>query len=74
MLPAGHGDCLWIEYGDASETHRWLVDCGTQPTATELRRRVEALPENDRRFELLVMSHIDADHIGGVLPFLGAVK
>ena len=74
MLPAGHGDCLWIEYGDAAETHRLLVDCGTQPTAAELRRRVESLPENDRHFELLVMSHIDADHIGGVLPFIGAVK
>ena len=32
MLPAGHGDCLWIEYGDESATHRWLIDCGTQPT------------------------------------------
>ena len=45
MLPAQHGDCLWIEYGDTSATHRWLVDCGTQPTAAELRRRVESLPK-----------------------------
>jgi beta-lactamase superfamily II metal-dependent hydrolase len=74
MLPAGHGDCLWIEYGDPSETHRWLVDCGTQATATELLRRVESLPESDRHFDLLVMSHIDSDHIGGVLPFFGAVE
>ncbi len=74
MLPAGHGDCLWIEYGDRSETHRWLVDCGTQATAPELLRRVESLPESERHFELLVMSHIDSDHIGGVLPFLSAVQ
>ena len=74
MLPAQHGDSLWIEYGDASATHRWLVDCGTAPTAAELRRRVELLPKKDRRFELLVLSHIDADHIGGVLPFLNEVK
>ena len=69
-----HGDCLWIEYGDASATHRWLVDCGTAPTAAGLRRRVESLPKKDRQFELLVLSHIDADHIGGVLPFLNEVK
>jgi len=74
MLPAQNGDSLWIEYGDASATHRWLVDCGTAPTAAELRRRVELLKKKDRRFELLVLSHIDADHIGGVLPFINEVR
>jgi len=74
MLPAQNGDSLWIEYGDASATHRWLVDCGTAPTAAELRRRVELLKKKDRQFELLVLSHIDADHIGGVLTFLNEVK
>jgi hypothetical protein len=74
MLPAGHGDSLWIEYGEGAATHRVLVDCGTQQTARELLRRVEALPANDRRFELFVMSHIDSDHIGGALPFFKAVQ
>jgi hypothetical protein len=38
-------------------------------------RRVELLPEKDRRFELSCCTpHIDADHIGGVLPFLNEVK
>jgi beta-lactamase superfamily II metal-dependent hydrolase len=74
MLPAGHGDSLWIEYGDQSATHRLLVDCGTQQTARELLRRVDALPRKEQYFELFVMSHIDADHIGGALPFFKAVK
>ena len=44
MLPAGHGDALWIEYGDDDRnTHRCLIDCGTQQTAKELLRRVAAL-------------------------------
>ncbi len=74
MLPAGHGDCLWIEYGDHESSRRWLIDCGTQGTARELLRRVEALPERDRFLDLFVMSHIDADHIGGALPFFKALR
>jgi beta-lactamase superfamily II metal-dependent hydrolase len=74
VLPAGHGDCLWIEYGDAATTHRWLIDCGTQQTARYLLPRVEAVPPSERFLELFVMSHIDSDHIGGALPFFKAVK
>ena len=74
MLPAGHGDCLWIEYGDASATHRWLIDGGTQASAAGLLRRIDALPASERQFELLVLSHIDSDHIGGALPLMKAVQ
>jgi hypothetical protein len=74
MLPAGHGDCLWMEYGRGGSTHRWLVDCGTQATARDLLARVERVPRNEWFVELFVMSHIDADHIGGALPFFRAVQ
>ena len=74
MLPAGHGDALWIEYGDGKDCCRWLVDCGTQQTAAHLMKRVEQVPERERELELFVMSHIDSDHIGGALPFLRAAK
>jgi len=73
-LPAGHGDCLWIEYGDARAPNRILIDCGTPGSSKELLRRIDALPPHDRAFELFVMTHIDADHIGGALPLLGRVK
>jgi beta-lactamase superfamily II metal-dependent hydrolase len=73
VLPAAHGDSLWIEYGDAAKTHRWLIDCGLQQTARHLLRRVDALPPSERFLELFVMSHIDSDHIGGALPFLKAL-
>jgi hypothetical protein len=28
MLPALHGDCLWIEYGEEGDTHHVLIDGG----------------------------------------------
>ncbi len=73
-LPAGHGDCLWIEYGDDRSTHRFLIDGGTQDTAKALLGRVDAVPQNERFLELFVLSHIDSDHIGGVLSLFKAVK
>jgi beta-lactamase superfamily II metal-dependent hydrolase len=67
VLPAGHGDCLWIEYGDPKMPRRLLVDGGTAGCAKPLAKRIEALPSAGRRFELLVVTHVDADHIAGVL-------
>jgi hypothetical protein len=74
MIPAEHGDSLWIEYGDARATHRVLVDCGTGGTGESLLQKVDALPKKERAFELFVMTHVDADHIGGALPFFRAVR
>ncbi len=66
MLPAGKGDALWIEWGDGP-VHRMLIDLGTGKAGIKLRQKFEDLPEHDRHFELLVVTHVDEDHIGGVL-------
>src|SRR5262249_5251790 len=73
-LPAGHGDCLWIEYGDRGALNRVLIDCGTQGSSRALLQRVDAVPENERTLELFVLSHIDSDHIGGAIPLVRALK
>jgi len=70
MLPAAQGDCLWIEYGSKTKPRRILIDGGTTGSIKPLVERVKALPAGDRRFELLVVTHVDADHIAGVLKFL----
>ncbi|HKA40100.1 MAG TPA: hypothetical protein VKD25_10035 [Burkholderiales bacterium] len=71
MLPAGHGDCLWIEFGDPKAPRRVLIDGGAVGTYKRaLCERLRGLPEKERRFELLVVTHIDADHITGILELL----
>jgi beta-lactamase superfamily II metal-dependent hydrolase len=70
MLPARHGDCLWIEYGSARKTYRMLIDAGPASTYKHLRERILALPESKRHFELFVITHIDADHIEGAVKLL----
>lgn len=70
MLPAAHGDCLWIEYGSGTTVHRILIDGGPAHTYPALRERILHLPASERRFDLLVITHVDADHIEGVIRLL----
>lgn len=74
VLPAQRGDCLWITYGPKDNPHHVLVDAGPQETIPtlipELERRIACLRAAHERVELLVVSHIDADHIQGVVSLL----
>ncbi len=69
MLPAQRGDSLWITYGTKEAPHHVLIDAGPQNTldtlVPELERRITAIPGRKNRVELLVVTHIDADHIQG---------
>lgn len=76
MLPAFNGDCLWVEFGNADDPKLMLIDAGTTSTWPALKAKL--LAEKQRRngrlhFELFVVTHVDADHIGGALKLLGQV-
>lgn len=74
MLPAGYGDCLLVEYGDAGKIRRVLIDGGLSSTYDLLRERITKWPAGERHFELFIVTHIDADHIEGAIRLLGSVK
>ena len=67
VLPARYGDCIWIEYGD-SPVRRMLIDGGAPGVYKKtLKPRLKQLSDADREFELLVVTHVDYDHIRGIL-------
>lgn len=72
LLPAAHGDALWIECGgDPARPTRIVIDGGPASTYEKgLRERLQKLDPDDRRIDLFVVSHIDADHIDGAILFL----
>lgn len=70
MLPAKHGDALWIEYGTADRTRRILIDGGPINAWPEVSARLEKLPAGDQGVELLVISHVDTDHIEGLIRLM----
>ncbi|MGE0474228.1 MAG: hypothetical protein AB7P17_11400 [Nitrospirales bacterium] len=73
MLPAALGDCLWIEYGDRNNPSRILIDGGTVGTIDCITSKIHAVAAREKRcrFELVVVTHIDADHIEGIIKLLG---
>jgi len=82
MLPAGHGDALLVAYGDqrAAASPRYvLIDGGPYYAFRNdrllankaLSKRMERLAAQGAGLELLVNTHVDADHIEGVVKLLG---
>lgn len=70
MLPAAHGDSLWITFGGVDDPRYILIDGGMRYTYKHLRERILALPPGHRRLELLIITHVDADHIEGCIRLL----
>lgn len=71
LLPAAHGDAIWIEYGDARRPRRILIDGGPAPSyEAGLRRRLGRRGDAELVVDLFVVTHIDADHIDGAIILL----
>jgi hypothetical protein len=69
LMAAERGDALWIRYGRAGAApHHVLIDTGPGSTAGQIKRRFRDDPE--LRLDLLVLTHLDADHIGGSIQLL----
>lgn len=70
FLPARFGDCMWISYGSPEEAQHILIDGGTAGTREAIKAELMALPADKRRLELVVVTHVDRDHIEGILTLL----
>lgn len=69
FLPARYGDSIWIEYGDSEKPNIILIDGGTAGTKREIKEMISSITEL-KHIELLVVTHIDRDHIEGILNLL----
>lgn len=73
VLPAGYGDSLLVSCPVGRGTWRMLIDTGPDECWPALKARLAQIPKNtkgQRVIDLLVVSHIDHDHIGGVAQLL----
>ena len=68
VLPAEQGDCLLLTCYAGDGEHHILIDAGVPATGALLAERLRHC--NVRRLDLLVVSHIDTDHIGGMVRLL----
>ena len=83
MLPAGHGDSLLILYGESDAPHYLLIDGGpyyfyANKSKKEigkrqtLSHRLGELARSGAELELMVVTHIDADHIEALVKWVGS--
>lgn len=68
MLPAQEGDCFLIA---VDNKYHILVDGGTPYTYRHyLKSRLIKLAEDKKVIDQLIVTHVDNDHIGGIIPFI----
>lgn len=70
FFPARYGDSFLISYGEDDALKYVLIDGGTGGTKEEILAHLKAIPQKDRKLELLAVTHIDKDHIEGILKLL----
>ncbi len=66
MHPASEGDALILTWGDATNLRHALIDLGRTGDYRALKPQLKQIAN----FELFIITHIDADHIEGVVPLL----
>jgi hypothetical protein len=70
MLPAEHGDAIWVEYGSTTTPHRMLIDGGPINAYAAVHKRLAAATSERKDIDLFVITHIDTDHIDGAVLLL----
>jgi beta-lactamase superfamily II metal-dependent hydrolase len=71
VLPARLGDCIIVECPrEDGRTWRMLIDGGPPDIWPTLEARLRQIDPAEQILDVAVVSHIDSDHIGGMIPFL----
>ncbi|MED4010016.1 hypothetical protein P4606_05030 [Priestia aryabhattai] len=67
-LPAHDGDCFIISFGRNGDVKNIIVDGGRRkPVLKRLKEEIEIIRKKKQNVDLLVVTHIDEDHIQGIL-------
>jgi Metallo-beta-lactamase superfamily len=75
VVQAQFGDCLLLQSSDGDKSNLILVDGGTSQTyQNDLSPTLETLLRKEKKLDLVVLSHIDNDHVLGLLDFFEDIK
>lgn len=69
MLTSGAGDCFFIHYLHEGIGRNIWVDGGLGSTYRAIKKKLAEIKARNEVIDLLVITHIDSDHIRGVLKF-----
>lgn len=70
LFPAEYGDCIWMEY-TGEQNINILIDGGTTKTYQKfIKQEIKNIKELGQKMDLIICTHMDYDHIGGLVQFL----
>lgn len=77
FLPAGNGDSIHISFFDKGEYRNILIDGGVSDTYLDKKRNgfgalkpvLDNIKNQNQKIDLLILTHIDNDHIEGLLSW-----
>ncbi|ABG57331.1 ComEC/Rec2 family competence protein [Cytophaga hutchinsonii] len=80
FLKAFNGDSILISFAEDGKSRNILIDGGMpatyvrkgkngKPEYGELKSTIDAIRERDEKIDLLILTHVDNDHIGGLLKW-----
>lgn len=72
FLPSGNADAIIVQFQDKEGSRRNLcVDSGYRRTyKARLKKALSSISESGEKVDLWIITHIDSDHISGILAFL----
>jgi hypothetical protein len=75
VVQARFGDCLILEFGSASSPRYLLIDGGPPGNyARHLKPELTHIAEAGGALELAILSHVDNDHVVGLLDLLSELR
>lgn len=74
MLPAKEGDFFWVEYGKNEKCSHILIDGGVEITGNTFAKIIMEIDARGEAIEALILTHIDYDHIQGVIVGLEKIE
>jgi Metallo-beta-lactamase superfamily len=75
IVQAEFGDCFLLEYGNSTDRRFLLID-GGPPTTFErhLESELESITSAGGHLDLIMLSHVDNDHIVGLLDLMARLR
>jgi ribonuclease BN (tRNA processing enzyme) len=75
VVQAQFGDCLLLQSSDGDKSNLILIDGGTfQTYEKDLKPTISKLPSKEKALDLVILSHIDNDHVLGLLDLFEDIK
>ena len=75
VVQAKYGDALLLSFGTAAKPRHILIDGGPSGNyAADLESALEAIVGKEKQIDLVVLSHVDNDHVVGLLDLFAAME